>query len=94
MNEHSSSLMSNTAEIYETYNVYGVKDKNSTAGNKIQNENDMSIADAIIGVKTGEVFIYTSVIISIVLCGGILVIVLYNKLVLKKRKEGAYYDKY
>jgi hypothetical protein len=54
----------------------------------------MSIADAIIGVKTGEVFIYTSVIISIMLCGGILVIVLYNKLVLKKRKEGAYYDKY
>ena len=94
MNEHSSSLISNTAEIYETYNVYGVKDKNSTAGNKIQNENDMSIADAIIGVKTGEVFIYTSVIISIMLCGGILVIVLYNKLVLKKRKEGAYYDKY
>ena len=94
MNEHSSSLISNTAEIYETYNVYGVKDKNSTAGNKIQNENDMSTADAIIGVKTGEVFIYTSVIITMILLGGIVVFVAYNKLVLKKRKEGAYYEKY
>ena len=61
----------------------------------VDKENPTSgTATIVIGVKTGEVFIYTSVIISIMLCGGILVIVLYNKLVLKKRKEGAYYDKY
>lgn len=88
MNENSSSLISNTAEIYETYNVYGAKDINSTAGNKIQNENDMSTADAIIGVRTGEIFIYTSVIITTALLGGIVIFVSYNKLVAKKRKGG------
>ena len=88
MSEDSSSLITNTAEIYESYNVYGAKDVNSTAGNKIQNENDMSTADAIVGVRTGEVFIYTSVIITTVLLGGIVVFISYNKLVYKKRKEG------
>ena len=89
MNEHSSSLMSNTAEIYETYNVYGAKDINSTAGNKLQNENDMSTADTIIGTKTGEVFVYVSIIITTLLLGGIVIFIVSSKVVIRKRKGGA-----
>lgn len=44
----------NTAEIAESYNEYSIKDINSTAGNKQDGENDMSSADAIIGMSTGR----------------------------------------
>ena len=88
MTEENTGLISNTAEIFEDYNIYGISDKNSTAGNKIQNENDMSTADVYIGVKTGEVFIYISVIITTALLGGIVIFLAYNKLIYRKRKVG------
>ena len=88
MTEENTGLISNTAEIYQDYNIYGVTDKNSKAANKIQNENDMSTADVYIGVKTGEVFIYISVIITSILLGGIVIFIAYNKLIYSKRKGG------
>ena len=88
MTEENTGLISNTAEIYQDYNIYGVTDKNSKAANKIQNENDMSTADVYIGVKTGEVFIYISVIITSILLGGIVIFLAYNKLIYSKRKGG------
>ena len=88
MTEENTGLISNTAEIYEDYNIYGVSDKNSTAANKVQNENDMSTADVFVGVKTGEVFIYISVIIVTVILGGIVIFIAYNKLIYRKRKVG------
>lgn len=88
MTDNNVGLTSNTAEIYEDYNVYGITDKNSKTANKIQNENDMSTADAFVGVRTGEIFIYISVIITTLLLGGIIVFLAYNKLILKKRKVG------
>ena len=88
MTEENTGLISNTAEIFEDYNIYGISDKNSTAGNKIQNENDMATADIYIGIKTGEVFIYISVIITTALLGGIVIFIAYNKLIYRKRKVG------
>lgn len=88
MTDNNVGLTSNTAEIYEDYNVYGVTDKNSKTANKVQNENDMSTADAFVGVRTGEIFIYISVIITTLLLGGIVGFLAYNKLILKKRKVG------
>ena len=88
MTEENTGLISNTAEIHEDYNIYGVSDKNSKAGNKVQNENDMSTADVFVGVKTGEVFIYISVIITTVLLGGIVIFIAYHKLIYRKRKVG------
>ena len=87
--KENTGLISNTAEIYEDYNIYGVSDKNSKAGNKIQNENDMSTADVFVGVKTGEVFVYTSVIITTLLLCGIVIFFVSNKVVLIRRKGGA-----
>ena len=88
MTDNNVGLTSNTAEIYEDYNVYGITDKNSKSANKLQNENDMSIADAFVGVRTGEIFIYISVIITSILLGGIVIFLAYNKLIYSKRKGG------
>ncbi len=68
MTENNTGIVNNNAEIYEVYNEEGITDMNSTPGNKNSNENDMSAADLVISVKTGDAIIYTA-IISIVICG-------------------------
>lgn len=89
MTEENTGIVNNIAEIYEDYNIYGISDKNSTPGNKVQNENDMSSADTMLTVKTGEVFIHISVIITSILLGSIVIFIAYNKLIVKKKKGGA-----
>ena len=89
MTEENTGIVNNIAEIYEDYNIYGISDKNSTPGNKVQNENDMSSADTMLTVKTGEVFIHISVIITSILLGSIVIFIAYNKLILNKKKGGA-----
>ena len=86
MTTENTGLVNNQAEIYEDYNTYGITDKNSTPGNKVQKENDIGTADVIISVKTGEVFIYISVIITTILLGSIAIFISYNKIIMSKRK--------
>lgn len=86
--ENTSGIVNNIAEIAEDYNIYGVSDINSTPMNKAQGENDMGSADAIITVKTGEVFIYISVIITSVILGSIVIFIAYTQIILKRRKAG------
>lgn len=81
-------LTNNLAEIYEDYNIYGISDTNSTPANKAQGENDIGSADVIISAKTGETFIYISVIITTILLGSIVIFIAYNKIVIAKRKGG------
>ena len=88
MTADNTGVVSNLAEIYEDYNIYGVSDKNSTPANKAQGENDLGKADAIILIKTGEVFVYISVIITSILLGSVVIFVAYNRIVLRKRKGG------
>lgn len=88
MTEENTGNVNNIAEIAEDYNIYGVSDTNSTPLNKAQGENDMSSADAIITVKTGEVFIYISVIITSVILGSIVIFIAYTQIILKRRKVG------
>ncbi len=56
--ESNMGIVNNTAEIVECSNDLGIADNDSTPGNKVQNEDDMSSADVIIGTKTGEVYMY------------------------------------
>ena len=86
MNEENTGIINNQVEIYEDYNTYGISDMNSVPGNKAQNENDLSSADLIVSIKTGEVFIYISIIITSILLGSIIVFITYNKLKVSKRK--------
>ena len=88
MTAENTGIVNNLAEIYEDYNIYGVSDKNSEQANKAQGENDLGKADTIISIKTGEVFIHVSVIITSILLGSIVIFISYNKIVLRKRKGG------
>ena len=67
MTENNTGLVNNIAEIAEAYNDLGLADSNSTPGNKTQGENDMSSADVIISIKTGEIIFYTTLIAVITL---------------------------
>lgn len=88
MTAENAGIVNNLAEIYEDYNIYGISDHNSTPANKAQGENDLGSADIIISAKTGETFIYISVIITTILLGSIVIFIAYNKIVLAKRKGG------
>ena len=83
MNDNNLGIINNTAEIYETYNDLGLSDIDSLPANVVQQEDDMSSADAMISVKTGEVYMYISLIIT---CIGIFGVGIYfiNKKVLKR----------
>ena len=88
MTEENVGIVNNLAEIYDDYNIYGISDTNSTPANKAQGENDLGTADAVISVKTGEVFIHISIIITSMLLGSIMVFVVYTKIAFKRKKGG------
>ena len=88
MTNENTGISNNKAEIAEDYNIYGLSDANSTPGNKVQNENDISSADAVILIKTGETFIYISVILTSLLLVGIVATIVYFKIDEMKRKVG------
>ena len=88
MTEENTGLVNNLAEIAEDYNIYGVSDTNSTPLNKAQGENDLGSADAILTVKTGEVFIYVSVIMTSIVLGAIVIFIAYTQIIVKRRKVG------
>lgn len=83
MTNDNTGTINNIAEIYEASNDYGLQDVDSTVANKVQEEDDYSLADVVIGVKTGEVYVYVVItLISIIILGiGTYFI---NKKVLKK----------
>lgn len=82
MTEDNTGIINNIAEIGESYNNLGIKDKDSVSGNNSKNEDDLSYADVYIGIKTGKTILYISLGLSmlIVLSTGIYLI---NKKVLQ-----------
>lgn len=67
LSENSTGLINNNAEIKESYNEYGLKDRDSNPGNKTQGEDDQDSADVLITVKTGGEFVAISIVIVFVL---------------------------
>lgn len=68
MNSEDFGVFSNNAEIYEASNNYGLVDIDSTPGNKASNEDDYSIANVVVGVKTGQTVVYvllTAIVLAI-----------------------------
>ena len=84
MTEDNTGTINNRVEIAEASNLSNTEDYDSIPGNKVQGEDDISTADVIIGIKTGEVILYTIItIISLTILGiGIYYI---NKKVLKRK---------
>lgn len=61
------NTISNKAEIYESYNEKGLKDIDSIEGNQVEKEDDMSNADIILAVVTGNSVVIYTVIIFVVI---------------------------
>lgn len=85
MNENNTGLVTNEAEIAEYYNEQGISDYDSISANRNQNEDDISTANVIIGIKTGEIVLYITITL---ICIGIIAVGIYliNKKVLKGMK--------
>ncbi len=84
MTENNVGIVNNNAEIYEVYNEEGKQDIDSVAGNKVTGEDDISSADLVISVKTGDAIIYT-LIISSLICATVAVSIYYiRKIVLRR----------
>ena len=66
MTEENTGLVNNQVEIIDDYNIYGISDIDSIAGNNVQAEDDMSISDVIITLETGEKIIYTMIIVLVI----------------------------
>lgn len=71
MSENNLGLYHNEAEIYEAYNDLGVADIDSTPANKVASEDDLSSADVLISVKTGEAILFVGLSLSIILTIGL-----------------------
>lgn len=79
-----SEIISNTAEIAESYTALGLEDINSIAGNKAQGENDMGRAEFIISVETGEIVKNVTLITMFILMIIGVSVYFINKKVIRK----------
>lgn len=67
LSENSTGIINNNAEIKESYNEHGLKDRDSSPGNKTQGEDDQDSADVLITVRTGGTYVAVSIVIVFVL---------------------------
>ena len=84
MNESNTGLVTNTAEIIESYNELGLSDIDSTVANKVKDEDDMGVADLILGIKTGEIITTVVLIVTTILIITIGTIVVVKKILRKE----------
>ena len=80
MTENNTGSIANIAEIAEDYNELGIKDTNSTPGNRTNTENDYSMAETLITVKTGAVMYIGLIIVAIAMLGATtIILIIKNK---------------
>ena len=80
--DNDFGLINNSAEIYETSNDYGALDVDSTPGNKATNEDDYSTANVLTSVKTGDIVIYTTLIVTIIAIVGVGIYMIKKKVLI------------
>ena len=88
MNDTSTIMLNNRAEIQESISEQGTADKDSTAGNNAQGEDDISLADTIITIQTGGPVFYgfiTLLSLTILACGIYII-----KITTTKKSEEVY----
>ena len=71
MSQNNTGTTINTAEIKESNNALLIQDSDSIAGNKASDEDDTSIAQVIISIKTGRLLKYIALTVLLVLIIGI-----------------------
>lgn len=67
MSQNNTGIIINTAEISKSNNDLSVKDIDSTAGNKISGEDDISTAQVLISIKTGRFITYITMVAIVML---------------------------
>lgn len=83
MTNDNVGLINNRAEIYESYNKYGIPDVDSTPNNQINTEDDIGSADVFVGISTGGT-IALYVIIGII---NIILFAIFIRLVIAKNEN-------
>ena len=83
MTNNNIGTSNNIAEIAKDYNDLGIQDIDSTAGNKQQDEDDMSMAQVIISIQTGSELAIGIFILLVIIIGVLIITRIYYK----KRKE-------
>ena len=79
-------IINNNAEIYESYNEQGLKDIDSTPGNKQEDEDDMSKADIILSVVTGgQIAFYVIITLTFVAIIGLGVVEIKKRVLNRKQ---------
>ena len=76
-------VISNDAEIYEAYNDLGLADVNSAPANQNREENDLSTANIVLSVKTGQIIMNIAIVVAVIAIIGIGIYEINTK-VLKK----------
>lgn len=84
LKSNSTGTIDNIAEIGESTNLEGIKERDSVAGNKQDGEDDIGKASLIVSIKTGSPMMYIGIVVAsmIVLGTGIYII---DKKVLRVR---------
>ena len=84
MNERNTGITNNQAEISKDYNKAGIADIDSIPGNK--KDDDMSAADLIIGVKTGDTLIFISAIIAGIVAAIVIIVAIKSSKIIYKAR--------
>ncbi len=80
-------VIGNKAEIYESYNEYGLPDADSVVANKQEQEDDMSEAKLILSIVTGTIIKYTALSLGIIAILGLGIFVIKQKVINKKENN-------
>lgn len=80
LTENSTGIVNNNAEIKESNNERGIKDRDSIEGNNLASEDDQDSADVLITIRTGGTIATISIAVIIIL--AIVAVVIY---VIKRR---------
>ena len=83
MTEENTGLITNTAEIYEASNDFGIHDIDSTPANRGTNEDDYGLADALVTVKTGGVVLYGGITLLVVAIFAVGTYIIKKKVLVK-----------
>ncbi len=76
MTQNNTGVIINAAEIAEAYNERGLQDINSTPANRNNKENDYSIAEVIVSIKTGGIIIASIIAGIVVAIVGVIIYIL------------------
>ncbi len=82
--ENALGVLNNNAEIYESYNEQGLTDIDSTPGNRVTDEDDLSRADIVISIVTGKIIAYTTITLGVVILLGFGIIEIKKRILNKK----------